>query len=283
MELTEIYGMFDEDKRLNRSKAGSVEFLTVTRYLLTHLKPGMKVCDIGAGTGAYSLFLAQNGYEVSAVDPVDRHVETIRSKIEPGMRISVWNANALDLSCFPEQSFDLVLCMGPLYHLPEPDQKQRCVAQAKRICKPGGILFFAYISNDMVFVTETMLNNPDFLGNKDCYDTTTFRLVGDPFHFMTVEDMERLMKQAGLTKAAHFAADGLAELLQEKINAFTDEQFANWLSYHWYACEKKELLGFSNHIVYVAVNEGCAGLNKSNLTVFCDKGVALIKSCSPEV
>jgi ubiquinone/menaquinone biosynthesis C-methylase UbiE len=252
MELTEIYGMFDEDKRLTQSKSDSIEFLTITHYLDKYLKPGMKICDIGAGTGAYSLRLAEKGYEVSAVEPVLRHVDILKSRICPGMKLEAYNANALDLSCFPDQSFDLVLCMGPLYHLPDQDGKARCVVEAKRICKPGGILFFAYISNDMVFVTETMLYNPDFLGSAKCYDQGSFRLAGEPFHFMTVEDMELLAKNAGLSKEAHFAAEGLAELLSDKINAFSDEQFSCWMKFHLYACEKKELLGFSNHIVFIA-------------------------------
>jgi SAM-dependent methyltransferase len=257
MELNEIYGVFDEDKRLTQSKSDRVEFLTVTRYIEKYLKPGMKICDIGAGTGAYSLYLAEKGYEVSAVEPVSRHVEILKSRIRPGMKIEVLNANALDLSCFPDQSFDLILCMGPLYHLPDPADKIRCVMEAKRISKPGGMLFFAYISNDMVFVTESMLYNPDFLGSGKCYDPNTFRLAGGPFHFMTVEDMELLAKNAGLSKEAHFAAEGLAELLSEKINALSDEQFSCWMKFHLYACEKQELLGFSNHIVFAAANRPC--------------------------
>jgi hypothetical protein len=129
----------------------------------------------------------------------------------------------------------------------------RCVQEAKRVCKQDGIILFAYISNDMVFVTESMLYNPNFL-NSEHY-TSFFKINDGPFCFMTVGQMRRLMKNNGLEKVAHFAADGLSELLEDKINAMSDEQFKEWLNFHFYTCEKPECLGFSNHIVYVARNK----------------------------
>jgi len=148
---------------------------------------------------------------------------------------------------------DFVLCLGPLYHLSSSEDKMKCVQEAKRVCKPEGILFFAYISNDMVFVTETMLYNPNFL-NSDHY-TSAFKINDGPFCFMTVVQMCRLMKNNGLLKVAHFAADGLSELMEDRINSMSDEQFQEWLNFHFYTCEKPECLGFSNHIVYVARNK----------------------------
>ena len=67
--LTEYYSTYDEDGRL-RSKHGSVEFLTTMRYIEKYLKPGMRILEIGAGTGRYSHALAQKGYEVDAVELV---------------------------------------------------------------------------------------------------------------------------------------------------------------------------------------------------------------------
>lgn len=166
--------------------------------------------------------------------------------------VDIVEVNALDLSMFEDQSFDFVLCLGPLYHLSSVKDKMRCVQEAKRVCKKDGIIFFAYISNDMVFVTETMLYNPKFL-NSDHYENP-FKVKDGPFCFMTVGQMRQLMKKSGLEKITHFAADGLSELLGAKINAMSEEQFREWMNFHLYTCEKTECLGYSNHIVFVAKN-----------------------------
>ena len=153
MELNEIYQMFDEDKRLNTSKARSIEFLTTVRFIERYLQKDMKIIDIGAGTGAYSLYYAKQGYDVTAVEPVERNLASLKSKISDDMKIKAILGNALDLSEFDNDSFDLVLCFGPLYHLISDEEKQNCIEETRRMCKPKGKILYAYISNDMVFVT----------------------------------------------------------------------------------------------------------------------------------
>lgn len=80
MNLNELYERFEEDKRLNTNKANSIEFLTSISYIDKYLKEGMKILDIGAGTGAYSIYYASKGYDVTAVEPVERNLEVIKAK-----------------------------------------------------------------------------------------------------------------------------------------------------------------------------------------------------------
>lgn len=250
MDLNELYSYFNEEDRL-KSKSSSIEFLTTNHYIRKFLKPNMKILDIGAGTGAYSFYYAKQGYEVTAIDLVEKHVEIMKSKVTSDMKIKVYQGNALDLSFLEDGCFDLVLCLGPLYHFDNDFDKLKCINEAKRLCKKGGIIFFAYISNDMVFVTESTLYNPKFL-KSDHYDKNTFKIKDITFCFLTVEKMEDLMKKTKLKKLHQFAADGLAELLEDKINKFNDDEFNEWFRYHLYACEKENVIGYSNHIVYVA-------------------------------
>jgi len=94
MELDKLYESFEEDKRLNISKAHSIEFLTTTAFIDKYLKEGMKILDIGAGTGAYSIYYAKKGYDVTAVDPVKRNVDNIKSKvIMDKMKIDIKQGN----------------------------------------------------------------------------------------------------------------------------------------------------------------------------------------------
>ena len=71
-ELTAYYSTYDEDGRL-RSRHGMVEYLTTMRYIAKYLRPGMRILEIGAGTGRYSHALAQQGYRVDAVELVQHN------------------------------------------------------------------------------------------------------------------------------------------------------------------------------------------------------------------
>ena len=76
--VNRIYDIFNEDSRLNHSKAARVEFLTTVRYIEKYLKKGGKILDIGAGAGEYSLYFARNGYEVSALELTDANIAAFR-------------------------------------------------------------------------------------------------------------------------------------------------------------------------------------------------------------
>lgn len=253
MKLEEIYEYFNEEKRLNSSNASSVEFITTTNFIDKYLKKESKILDIGAATGAYSLHYAEKGYDVTSIEPVKRNVDILEAKITEDMNIKVYQGNALDLSYLEDNSFDVVLCFGPLYHLKSDEDKLRVINESKRVCKKDGKILFAYLSNDMVFVTETFIYNTanHLLGDE--YDKESFKLVDEtPFCFMTVGKMEELMIESNLNKVTHFAADGLAELMADKINKFSKDEFNEWMRFHLYTCEKPELLGYSNHVVFVA-------------------------------
>lgn len=252
MELDELYEYFEEDKRLNTNNANSIEFLTTTHFIDMYLKEGLRILDVGAGTGAYSIYYADKGYHVTAVEPVKKSVDKIKSKVVPDkMKIEVQHGNALNLGDFVDNSFDVILCLGPLYHLASDEDKLKCIEEAKRVCKKGGKIFFAYLSNDMVFITESILKNDDYLGGPG-YNHETFKLTDKPFCFMTVDHMKHLMQLSNLKEISHIAVDGISELLREKINTFNEGQFREWFRFHLYACQKKELIGYSNHIVFIA-------------------------------
>ena len=249
-ELVEkLYGIFDEDTRLNHSKAARVEFLTNTRIIEQYIRPGDRLLDIGAGAGEYSLYFARKGYDVYALELAERNITAFREKITGDDHIDQVQGNALNLSRYQDNFFDAVLLFGPLYHLHDMKDRKRCIQEAKRVCKADGKLFFAFISNDAVFLTELM-KRPDYFINGD-YDKQTFRLDDVPFVFHTLDACRELLRDSGLTILREVASDGVSELLAERINAMDDESYAQYLRYHAYICEKPELLGMTNHFLFV--------------------------------
>ena len=111
--IREFYDHFDEDGRL-ASRHGSVEFLTTMHYIHRYLRPGAKVLEIGAGTGRYSHALAREGCRVDAVELVEHNIEIFRQNTLPGEAVTVTRGNALDLTGFESDSYDVVLLLGPL-------------------------------------------------------------------------------------------------------------------------------------------------------------------------
>ena len=247
--VQEIYRRFDEDSRLNRSKAARVEFLTTVRYIEKYLTPGMKILDVGAGAGEYSLYFARKGYAVSALELSDVNVEAFREKLTADDPIDLVQGNALDLSRYEDDSFDIVLLFGPLYHLHSEEDKLRCIEEAKRVCKKGGRIFFAFISNDIVILTMQQAH-PEYL-LEGAYDKETFRLDDFPFVFHTLEHCRDLLKKAGIQVDHEIASDGVSELLQELVNSMDDRSYEQYLRYHFYICEKPECLGMSNHLLFI--------------------------------
>lgn len=243
------YEIFCEDKRLNQSQAARVEFLTTVRYIEQCLHPGARILDIGAGAGEYSCYFAAQGYAVDALELADANIQAFRRKLTPEMPVCLRQGNALDLSTYADETYDVVLLMGPLYHLQQEADRLRCIENAKRVCKKDGKIFFAFISNDMVILTE-LGYNPHFFAGRE-YDHETFQLENFPFVFFTFDQMKQMLEKAGIGVEKIIATDGASELMAERINALCPEDYQQYLKYHFYRCEKSELLGLSNHLLFV--------------------------------
>lgn len=247
--VNRTYDIFRESSRLNHSKAARVEFLTTVRYIEKYLRTGDRILDIGAGAGEYSFYFARRGYEVSALELADANIAEFRKKLKPEDPIDLVQGNAIDLSRYADKSFDVVLLFGPLYHLKNDADKLQCIREAKRVCKENGKLFFAFISNDFVFLTE-LAYAADYFSNGD-YDKETFKLHDFPFVFHTVDAARLLLARGGVKILHEVASDGASELMAERINEMRDEEYAQYLRYHFYICEKPELLGMTNHLLFV--------------------------------
>ena len=129
--LVNYYNKFNEDKRLN-SRHGIVEFTTSIKYIEKYLNKmnNPKIIDIGAGTGKYSVYLHNKGYDVTAVELVKHNLKEIEKKNKD---IKTYLLNATDLKKINDNTYDLVILFGPLYHLITKEEKIRAINEAKRV------------------------------------------------------------------------------------------------------------------------------------------------------
>ena len=119
--MNEFYGSINEDARLEKSRQGQMEYFVTMNYIHKFLKPGDRVLEIGAGTGRYSVALAKEGYKVSSVELVAGNLNKLREKARGLDNIDAHQGDALDLGRFGDDSFDVTLSFGPMYHLYEPE------------------------------------------------------------------------------------------------------------------------------------------------------------------
>jgi SAM-dependent methyltransferase len=141
-----VQAYYARDKERDRLAVGvgRVEYArTVEIVGRTLPPPPAVVADIGGGPGRYTDWLADAGYRVVHRDIVAHHVEQVRSRHGSAVDTAVGDARALDL---PDACVDAVLLFGPLYHLPEADDRVQALREAWRVVRPGGAVHAAAIS-----------------------------------------------------------------------------------------------------------------------------------------
>lgn len=248
--LINYYERYDENGRLI-SKRGMVEYLTTMKYVEKHLKPNMRVLEIGAATGRYSHALAQKGYRVDAVELVEHNIEIFRQNTCEGEPVTITEGNAMDLSAFKSNTYDITLLLGPMYHLFTREDKLKALSEAIRVTKKGGIVFVAYCMSD-----------PSVLGygfgkgelydviEKGMLDTETFETHSNPwdiFELHRKEDIDKLRSEFNVTQLHFVASDGYTNHMRETVDQMDDQMYELYLKYHFAICERQDMVGYSHH------------------------------------
>ena len=245
--LITYYNKFNEDKRLN-TKHGNIEFITAINYINKYIKKGDKILDIGAGTGKYSIYFYNEGYDVTAVELVKHNLRVLEKK-EPN--IKAYQGNALDIK-LPDNSFDIVLLFGPMYHLISFEDKLKAIKEAKRILKPNGLLFISYCTNEYAVITHGFIENSINESIKNKLLDKDFKITpkeDDLYSFVRLEDINKLNELSNLKRVKIINQDGPTEYIKKIINKMDDETYKNYINYHLNTCERPELLGAGRHIL----------------------------------
>ena len=267
-KIEEHYNKFNEDKRLS-SRHGQVEHIITLKYIyemidvmkakraaLTGSDSGssisnerISILDIGAGTGAYSVPLAEDGYDVSAVELVKHNLMRMKQKCD---KIKAKQGNALNLKKYPSDSFDIVLLFGPMYHLFTREEKLQALSEAKRVMKADGILMVAYLMNDYGIVMYA-LKEGHLL---DCYNG--YRLdeefhchsrEEDLYEFVTLRDIDSMNAELSLKRKKIITPDGPTNFIRPELKKMSDEEFDIFVKYVKSIAERQDMIGAAAHTV----------------------------------
>lgn len=264
-EISAHYASGYEERRLLRGTS-QLEFARTQEIILRYLpKPPAVILDAGGGPGAYSLWLARLGYEVHLIDAMPLHVEqatraSLSQPDHPIASLSVGDARSLD---FADASFDLVLLLGPLYHLTESEDRIRALAEARRVLKEGGIVIAAAISRFASVLDGTKsgyIDDAEFrvIVERDLSEGQHRNPNNHPTYFTTAyfhrpEDMKIEMKAAGLSHEKSLAVESFAWLLGDFDQIWIDTtRRENMLAMIRAVEEEPSMLGASAHLIGVA-------------------------------
>lgn len=254
-EVLKYYKDYDEDKRLGKTNLHKLEYLTTLRFLDRVIPPNSKVLDLCAGTGAYSFYLESRGHSVTAVDIMPKFVETLKQKKkELSSKINIYLGDARDLEKLKVNKFDVVLCMGALYHLKNEDDRRKVIKQCKSVMRENGILIGSYINRYASFMVEFIKMHNSI----DAELLTEILNVGykpkekeDPFYYSSPQEIDNLMNDFNIEKITNIGVDGMGYLFGEKILGLNDEEYKFWLESHYNTCEDENIIGCSLHGLYI--------------------------------
>ena len=252
-ELEEYYNKFNEEKRLN-SRHGQVEFRTSMKYIHKYINSAIpaeefKILDIGAGTGRYSVALANEGYDVTAVELVKYNLGILKSK---NSTVKAMQGNALRLKKLPNDQFDLTLLFGPMYHLFGFEDKAKALNEAKRVTKPGGIILVAYCMNEYGVLTYAFKERHILECMEEKRFTEDFHTISckeNLYDYVRIEDINALNEATGLKRLQIISPDGPANYMRPFLNQLSEEEFEHFVQYQMSTCERPDLIGAGAHTV----------------------------------
>ena len=261
-KLEKYYNKFHEEHRLE-TRHGFVEFNTSMKYIhqAVEMSPAgssspsgaptspVKILDIGAGTGRYSVALSREGFDVTAVELVKHNIEILRAKHE---NVKTWQGDARDLHFLDDDTFDVTLLFGPMYHLHGEENKLKALTEARRVTKNGGIILVAYVMNEYSVISYCFKEHkwaevaakdgisPDFhikATEEDLYD------------YVRISDIDDLNKKAGLERIKIISADGAADFMRRELNEMSEEEFKAFCDFQLAIAERQDLVGAGSHTV----------------------------------
>ncbi len=250
--VLKIYDNGREDNRLIKSRHGQLEYFTTKTYIDKYAKQSDSILEIGAGTGKYSIELAKEGYNVTAVELVPINVKILKENAKGIKNLKAFEGDALDLSMIKDSSFDIVLVLGPMYHLYSKKDQLRAIEEALRVCKKDGILMFAYLTDGSMVFNSGWNGNMKEVKEEFNSDFSLKQRAKDNFVSFNKENFIKLFNNYRVKPLRFVSADSILQMYENTTNFNMDDQDFEYLKqYHLATCEREDMHGLANHMLFI--------------------------------
>lgn len=265
----EVKKYYDENAEIEFNRLSnpysSVEFLS-TMFLMNKYFPNKgEVCDIGCGTGRYSIELLKKGYNVTLFDISQKELDIAKSQIEQAnLKAEGYICeDASNLNVLKSETYDVVLLMGPMYHVLKKDERLNILGQAKRILKKGGIILAAYLNSWGIIKSGITEFSDTFSDIKNVYAYFGEQSVKDnpgftSAYFSTPIKAVNEVKNSGFEVISYAGAESfISGLEKEMIDLHNDkpEVYKNIMKAAAESCEFPQYRDATEHIHLIAKKE----------------------------
>lgn len=264
--INAYYQSFNENDRLTSSASGQMEYTMTMKRLLKHLPKQASILDLGGAAGTYTFPLADLGYRIHLADLSPRLIAQAKEKLRacPNPNVISCNVvNALDLSVYEDASFDVVLLMGPLYHLLEAHERNQCIREVSRVLKRGGLVIAAFIPrmSGSIAIIDRYFFAP---GQVDGHNLQAVFRTGK-FHnnassgfqegyYPTCDEIESIFTANGFSKISLCSVRGITYGKEASILQMTDTDMQQVvLRLAEETCEEKSIVETCGHALYIGI------------------------------
>ncbi|REE68763.1 methyltransferase family protein [Paenibacillus taihuensis] len=242
--------------RLDRHK---IEFELTKRYLDRYLKLKDRVLDLGGGPGNYSLYLAELGCDVTLADLSPKNIEFAQNKAqELGLPLHATCADSRDLSAFEDESFDHILCMGPMYHLQDEHDRMKTINECLSKLTRNGTLFVSFVSS-FSFVWDYLLRDPSLILLEE--RKSELHIIRDDVNFaghgftenfyIRPKDVLPFFEKFEVEKLHLVNCESFLYLREPELLAQPAEVVTAWLDLAEQVCEREDLMSVAEHLMYI--------------------------------
>lgn len=257
-KVIEAYAGGGEVNRAEHAGEYGMEFIYTKKALDPYIGKDKRIIEIGCGGGYYGMHYGPLCMEYHGVDLSPVNVGIFRERIQKAgyENMQVHTGDATNLEQIGDKSYDVVLCLGPMYHLNREDRK-KCISECHRICRTNGIVVFAFINKIGVIAKFAPVTGWDTVltpGIEDCVlKRGTDNVHTDIFYYTLPEEMLQDTGERGLSKIRMTGVDFLVE--DCAIEEFTEEQRRIWFYYADIVAGSEYATALSNHALLICRKE----------------------------
>jgi len=255
-EILQKYGNGEkENRRAEKSRSSSLEFYYTKKHLERFIQKNSSILEVGCAAGYYGMHYASFCREYVGIDIVPSHIELFREKIrEKGIEnVFCRVGDATDLSDFDDAYFDVVLCLGPIYHLP-PAEQEKVFRECSRVCKTGGIVAVAYLNSVGEYAGVCVhdawrTNYPNAWANTCVLEQLVDDVHQNVFFYTMPEIIEQQAAEYGLQKVCNLGTH--FNLMLSIVNEMNDEKFTLLKPLYDQMTSHESCTGMSNHALLI--------------------------------